>query len=95
MVSRVKELIDWEKRLVGKGLEGGVASEIIVGLERLFVGPEDIDELNRRLERTEEMIKEMRLELVRAHEQRRAAEREAAELRRELREERRAMRAWR
>ena len=95
MVSRVKELIDWEKRLVGKGLERGVASEIIVGLERLFVGPEDIDELNRRLERTEEMIKEMRLELVRAHEQRRAAEREAAELRRELREERRAMRAWR
>ena len=94
MVSRVEELINWQKRLVERGLDKGVASQLMIGLERLFVGPEDIDELNRRLERAEEMIKEVRLELVRAHEQRRAAEREAADLRRELREERRTMRAW-
>ena len=102
MVSQVEELINWRKRLVERGLDKGVASALVAGLERLFVGPEDIDKLNRRLERAETMLNAMRLDLTRAHEdlersqeRQRIAERETADLRRELREERRAARIWR
>lgn len=95
MVSRMREFIDWRNRLVEKGLEKGIADELVAGLERMFADAEDIHELKRRLERAESTLQAMRVDLARADERLKIAERATADLRSELRAEQRAMRVLR
>lgn len=95
MVSRMREFIDWRNRLVEKGLEKGIADELVAGLERMFADAEDIHELKRRLERAESTLQTMRVDLARADERLKIAERATADLRSELRAEQRAMRVLR
>ena len=89
MVSRVME---WRDRLIEKGLDEEIADELVVGLPEQLAGADDVRALKRGLERAEETLTELRVDVARIDERLKAVEQAVVDLRNELRDELRATR---
>ena len=82
MVSRMTQ---WRNRLVEKGLDEGIADELVVGLPEQFASADDVRKIDRRPARVEQEIAAPRLDVGRIDERLTAVERGLVELREELR----------